>query len=176
MKATENKKGAADCQSVYCFSKATLPTLTVIPASFDQRERGLTTMAKDQAQCGCCFAFSAVAILENSMLLELDYWKTSHNYEFSAKANLNLSEYYLGYNGKGFSKWCDGGSTSSLLQYYFDFQGKTNLVINNKIVLQIQNASAFPYNATGMENIPYSANQFLEPLTNNEWLPLSDVP
>lgn len=66
------------------------------------------------------------------MLIESDYWKINENYDFNAQ-NLNLSEYYIGYNGKGFSKWCDGGSTITLLQYFYDF--KNTVMIDGKNVL-----------------------------------------
>lgn len=50
--------------------KEQLSPLQFLPLSFDQRELGLTTMAKDQSQCGCSQAFSVVALFENAMLLD----------------------------------------------------------------------------------------------------------
>ncbi|XVE51455.1 hypothetical protein DITRI_Ditri02bG0042100 [Diplodiscus trichospermus] len=38
--------------------------VTAIPSSMDWREKGAVTNIKDQGQCGCCWAFSAVAAME----------------------------------------------------------------------------------------------------------------
>ncbi|KAJ4957328.1 hypothetical protein NE237_014111 [Protea cynaroides] len=38
--------------------------VTDVPTSLDWREKGAVTAIKDQGQCGCCWAFSAVAAVE----------------------------------------------------------------------------------------------------------------
>ncbi|GMI64304.1 senescence-associated gene 12 [Hibiscus trionum] len=38
--------------------------VTAVPSSMDWRSKGAVTNIKDQGQCGCCWAFSAVAAME----------------------------------------------------------------------------------------------------------------
>ncbi|XWS12528.1 hypothetical protein CRYUN_Cryun37aG0096900 [Craigia yunnanensis] len=38
--------------------------VTAVPSSMDWRKKGAVTNIKDQGQCGCCWAFSAVAAME----------------------------------------------------------------------------------------------------------------
>ncbi|KAK5774285.1 hypothetical protein PVK06_042140 [Gossypium arboreum] len=44
--------------------------VTSLPASIDWRKRGAVTPIKDQAQCGSCWAFSAVAATEGNHHLQ----------------------------------------------------------------------------------------------------------
>ncbi|KAJ0981595.1 hypothetical protein J5N97_009850 [Dioscorea zingiberensis] len=44
---------------------------TAVPASMDWRTKGAVTPVKDQGQCGCCWAFSAVAAMEGVTKLSI---------------------------------------------------------------------------------------------------------
>ena len=41
----------------------------MIPRSMDLREQGLVTRAKDQKECGSCWAFGVTGLVENSVLV-----------------------------------------------------------------------------------------------------------
>jgi len=101
-----------------------------LPASFDWRNQGgdnWITTVKDQAQCGSCWAFAAVAVVE-----------AMHNAQGPAVeiSNLDLSEQNL--VSCGGAGDCEGGFVTSALQY----------VMSNKIVGE----SAFPYQSQNCVN------------------------
>jgi C1A family cysteine protease len=73
-------------------------TTASLPSSFDWRDTpGYVTSVKDQAYCGCCWAFSAVAALEAQWFKK---FSLSHN--LSAQNALDCT-YTSSYNG------CNGG-------------------------------------------------------------------
>lgn len=57
------------CYYSYCSIRDPLPVLEQIPKSIDLRELGLITKAKDQKDCGSCWAFGVTGLLENSVLM-----------------------------------------------------------------------------------------------------------
>ncbi|GKB01872.1 peptidase C1A [Tanacetum coccineum] len=61
-KTTRNRFMAHECSP--STSAFRYENVTAIPSSMDWRAKGAVTPIKDQGQCGCCWAFSAVAAME----------------------------------------------------------------------------------------------------------------
>ncbi|CAH1432714.1 unnamed protein product [Lactuca virosa] len=60
-----NRFKAHECQySPSSTSAFRYENVTEVPSSRDWRKKGAVTPIKDQGQCGCCWAFSAVAAME----------------------------------------------------------------------------------------------------------------
>ncbi|KAF7129797.1 hypothetical protein RHSIM_Rhsim10G0081600 [Rhododendron simsii] len=118
----------------------------VVPSSMDWRTEGAVTPVKDQFECGCCWAFSAVAAMEGLVKLRTN-------------ALISLSEQELvDCDTSGSDHGCRGG----LMQYAFQF------ILNNRGLTTDAN---YPYQAiegtcnisalgdyaamiTGYENVP----------------------
>ncbi|GJR73691.1 senescence-specific cysteine protease SAG39-like protein [Tanacetum coccineum] len=79
--------------------------VTAVPSSMDWRTKGAVTPIKDQGQCGCCWAFSAVAAMEG--ITQLKTGKL-----------ISLSEQELvDCDTSGIDQGCEGG----LMDNAFDF-------------------------------------------------------
>ncbi|KAK6124308.1 hypothetical protein DH2020_041965 [Rehmannia glutinosa] len=63
-----NEEFQASCNGYRTKSCESTPfryeNVTKVPSSMDWRKKGVVTGVKDQGQCGCCWAFSAVAAME----------------------------------------------------------------------------------------------------------------
>jgi cathepsin F len=73
------------------------------PASFDWRNKGVVSSVKDQGECGCCWAFSAVANIESQ-------------YAMQNNRILDLSEEQLLDCDSG-NEGCDGGIMDEAFRY-----------------------------------------------------------
>ncbi|GJX10906.1 senescence-specific cysteine protease SAG39-like protein [Tanacetum coccineum] len=94
--------------------------VTAVPSSMDWRKKGAVTPIKDQGQCGCCWAFSAVAAMEG--ITQLKTGKL-----------ISLSEQELvDCDTSGVDQGCEGG----LMDNTFDF------IISNK---GLTSESNYPY-------------------------------
>ncbi|KAL4355516.1 hypothetical protein GQ457_06G023200 [Hibiscus cannabinus] len=85
---------------------------TQIPASLNWRTNGAVTAVKDQEQCGCCWAFAAVAATEGATQI-----KTGNLVSLSEQQVLDCSS-----NNDG----CNGGSKVEAFQYIIQNNGLTS--------------------------------------------------
>ncbi|KAH6765292.1 senescence-associated gene 12 protein [Perilla frutescens var. frutescens] len=86
--------------------------VTATPASIDWRTKGAVTAVKDQGQCGCCWAFSAVAATEGINQL------TTGNL-------ISLSEQELVDCDTSEDQGCNGGLMDYAFQYIISNKGLT---------------------------------------------------
>ncbi len=122
-----------------------------LPASWDWRNVGIVTPVRDQGNCGSCWAFGTVGVMESAL------WK-------AGVANQDLSEQYLvSCNNSGWD--CNGGLTAHM--YHFNALGKNQTGIG--AVLE----SEKPYTASnGSCPGPYSHPFLLtgwQFITGSEW-------
>ncbi|KAL4569788.1 hypothetical protein LXL04_025431 [Taraxacum kok-saghyz] len=102
--STRNRFKAHECSSSSP-SAFMYENVTSVPTSMDWRTKGAVTPIKDQGQCGCCWAFSAVGAMEG--ITQLKTGKL-----------ISLSEQELvDCDTSGVDQGCDGG----LMDDAFDF-------------------------------------------------------
>ncbi|KAK6238368.1 hypothetical protein QUC31_003837 [Theobroma cacao] len=91
--------------------------VTAVPSSMDWRKKGAVTPIKDQGQCGCCWAFSAVAAMEG--ITKLTNGKL-----------ISLSEQELvDCDTKGEDQGCQGGLMDDAFEFIEKNQGLTTEAI-----------------------------------------------
>ncbi|KAM7498005.1 hypothetical protein LguiA_022419 [Lonicera macranthoides] len=79
--------------------------MTVVPSTIDWRMKGAVTPIKDQGECGCCWAFSAVAAMEGITQL-----KTSKLISLSEQQLVDCDTY-------GEDHGCEGGLMDSAFKF-----------------------------------------------------------
>ncbi|KAI3834831.1 hypothetical protein MKW92_024995 [Papaver armeniacum] len=87
--------------------------ITAVPSTMDWRKKGAVTPVKDQGQCGCCWAFSAVAAMEG--ITQLATGKLT-----------SLSEQELvDCDTKGEDQGCEGGLMDDAFEFIQENGGLT---------------------------------------------------
>ncbi|CAL6077543.1 Cathepsin_L [Hexamita inflata] len=134
----------------YCSAVNPLPDLTTIHPSVDLREMQLITPAKNQGQCGSCYMFQTMAVLENAVLRD----KQNLNAFWQQKANLttfSLSEQFQLSNAICDScAYCNGGNF--VIQTYIMVPGNKQQATPLRAPIKtIELTENFPY--------AYAANQ-----------------
>ena len=125
---------AWSCYTYICAAANPLQDLPAIWPPVDLRENGLTTAAKNQGQCGCCWAFSTVAVLETCVLRDQgDISQNIPAWRFS-NTTLNISEQFVISNDFGsVDRYCNGGNP---LMAWVWLSGKN---------ITIETAADYPY-------------------------------
>ncbi|XP_052206671.1 senescence-specific cysteine protease SAG39-like [Diospyros lotus] len=87
--------------------------VTAVPATVDWRKKGAVTAIKDQGQCGCCWAFSAVAAMEG-------------NNQLTTGKLISLSEQELvDCDTSGEDQGCNGGLMDDAFKFIKQNKGLT---------------------------------------------------
>ena len=115
-----------------CYANNPLSNLSKIYSYVDLRKQNLVTAAKDQSQCGGCWAFGTVAVLETSLLRNSSSF--SQLWKNFTVSTLNVSEQFVLSNAFGANSYCDGG----------DFTTAVDAIMQN--FSTVETAAHFPYN------------------------------
>ncbi|KAK7342471.1 hypothetical protein VNO80_25425 [Phaseolus coccineus] len=142
------------CSSILRTTNFKYENVTAIPSTVDWRQKGAVTPVKDQGQCGCCWAFSAVAATEGIHALT------------SGKL-ISLSEQELvDCDTKGVDQGCEGGFMDDAFKFIIKNHGiNTEVNYPYKGVDGKCNAKAEAVDAatiTGYEDVPVNNESALE--------------
>ncbi|KAF7141405.1 hypothetical protein RHSIM_Rhsim06G0132600 [Rhododendron simsii] len=127
--------------------------VTDVPSSLDWRKKKAVTPIKDQGQCGCCWAFSAVASMEGIL-------------KIATGTLISLSEQELvDCDTSGIDQGCNGGLMDSAFQFIIQNQGLTteaNYPYQGTQGTCNQNAAAnSAATITGYEDVPANSESSL---------------
>ncbi|AES89768.1 putative fruit bromelain [Medicago truncatula] len=157
--ASRNKFKGHMCSSITKTSTFKYENASV-PSTVDWRKKGAVTPVKNQGQCGCCWAFSAVAATEGI-------------HKLSTGKLVSLSEQELvDCDTKGVDQGCEGGLMDDAFKFIiqnhglnteaqYPYQGVDGTCSANK-------ASIHAVTITGYEDVPANNEQALQKAVANQ--------
>ncbi|CAI8588567.1 unnamed protein product [Vicia faba] len=158
--ASRNKFKGHMCSSITRTTTFKYENETAIPSTVDWRKKGAVTPVKNQGQCGCCWAFSAVAATEGI-------------HKLSTGKLISLSEQELvDCDTKGEDQGCEGGLMDDAFKFIiqnhgldteaeYPYQGVDGTCNANK-------ASIYAATITGYEDVPANNEQALQKAVANQ--------
>ncbi|KAK9132072.1 hypothetical protein Scep_011600 [Stephania cephalantha] len=127
--------------------------VTAVPSTMDWRKKGAVTPVKDQGQCGCCWAFSAVAATEGIHQL-----KTSKLISLSEQELVDCDT-------KGVDQGCNGGLMDDAFKFIISNKGlntETNYPYKAAdATCNAKEASTHAVQITGYEDVPANSEAAL---------------
>ncbi|CAL5975126.1 Cathepsin_L [Hexamita inflata] len=156
----------------YCSAINPLPDLSTVYPSVDLREMQLITSAKNQGQCGCCYVFQTMAVLENAVLRDKNnlnsFWQNKAD-----SATLSLSEQFQLSNAICKTcNYCKGGNF--VIQTYIMVPGNEQQTNPSHQPIQtIELTENFPY-AYAANEAAWKAQTIIAPKlsADNQLLPV----
>ncbi|XP_022715771.1 zingipain-2-like [Durio zibethinus] len=134
--------------------------VTEVPTSLDWREKGAVTSVKDQGECGCCWAFSAVAAMEGIAQI-----KTGKLISMSEQQLLDCST-------NGGNEGCNGGWMTNAFQYIIENQGLTTEenypYVETQATCAMEKAQAQVTDISDYEEVPSNDEEALLKAVTNQ--------
>ncbi|KAL2328064.1 hypothetical protein Fmac_021491 [Flemingia macrophylla] len=158
--AQRNRFKGHMCSSIARTTSYKYENVTAVPSSIDWRQKGAVTPIKDQGQCGCCWAFSAVAATEGI-------------HKLTTGRLISLSEQELvDCDTKGVDQGCEGGLMDDAFKFIIQNRG-------------LNTESKYPYEGvdgkcnaneagnhaasiTGYEDVPANSEKALQKAVANQ--------
>ncbi|ESW04889.1 hypothetical protein PHAVU_011G134000 [Phaseolus vulgaris] len=158
--APRNRFKGHMCSSITRTTSFKYENVTAVPSKVDWRQKGAVTPVKDQGQCGCCWAFSAVAATEGIHAL-------------TAGKLISLSEQELvDCDSKGVDQGCEGGLMDDAFKFVIQNQGlSTEANYPYKGTDETCNANAASGHAAtikGYEDVPANNEKALQKAVVNQ--------
>ncbi|KAG2717920.1 hypothetical protein I3843_03G193900 [Carya illinoinensis] len=122
---------------------------TGLPSSMDWRKKGAVTPIKDQGQCGCCWAFSAVAAMEGITKLK------------SGKLICLSEQELVDCDIKGVDQGCSGGLMDNVFQFIQNNHGVDG-ICNTK------GEANHAANVNGYKDVPANSEKALLKVVANQ--------